>query len=198
MSRVSSAAVAAALVPDPGSPEPLYRQLYEKLRQQILTGAFGAGQQIPSSRALATDLCISRNTVVNAIEQLIAEGYLEGEAGSGTFVAEVVPEDMTSVEAGPPVAAAPARRAIQWSPFGQRLEAPPLRSFEGSSNTPRPVRPGIPAFDHFPFDVWSRLLTRCWRRRPVDLLNYGDPAGYLPLRRAIVDHAPGAWDPRLA
>ena len=72
MPRVSSAAVAAALAPDRRSSAPLYRQLYTKLRHQILTGAFGPGQQIPSSRMLAADLDISRNTALNAIEQLVA------------------------------------------------------------------------------------------------------------------------------
>jgi GntR family transcriptional regulator/MocR family aminotransferase len=187
MSRISSAAVAAALAPDPRSAEPLYRQLYAKLRQQILTGAFSAGQQIPSSRTLAGDLCVSRNTVMNAIEQLIAEGYLEGEAGTGTFVAQVVPEEMTSVEREAAITRERPPRSIRWSRFGERVGSSPPR-FQPLSTTPMPFRPGIPAFDRFPFDVWGRLFNRCWRRRSAEMLNYGDPCGYLPLRRAIADY----------
>ncbi|HTK29755.1 MAG TPA: PLP-dependent aminotransferase family protein [Vicinamibacterales bacterium] len=184
MSRVSSAAVAGALAPDPQSSEPLYRQLYDKLRRQILTGALSAGQQIPSTRILAADLCVSRNTVMNAIEQLIAEGYLEGAAGTGTFVAAVVPEPITPADAASPH---PPARAPRWSAFGERVTVPrsPADAWEGQ---PAPFRPGIPPFDLFPFDLWGRLASRRWRRRPFELLNYGDPAGYLPLRRAVIDY----------
>ena len=187
MSRVSSAAVAAALVPDPRSPEPLYRQIYEKLRRQILSGAFSAGQQIPSSRALAADLCVSRNTVMNAVAQLAAEGYLAGEPSTGTFVAAVVPAEAGGVDARAPAAAPCVPRSPRWSRFGARLASPGLRP-EAWQRRPAPFRPGVPAFDQFPFDTWTRLLNQCWRRRAIELLNYGDPAGYLPLRRAIVDY----------
>lgn len=187
MSRVSSAAVAAALAPDPHSREPLYRQLYQKLRHQILTGAFAAGQQIPASRTLAADLCVSRNTVMNAIEQLIAEGYLEGEAGTGTFVTGVVPEEMTSVDLAAPAATVRKPRTVRWSMFGTCVTGPGTRP-ETWTTTPAPFRPGIPAFDRFPFQIWTRLVNRCWRRRSGDLLNYGDPAGFMPLRRAIADY----------
>jgi GntR family transcriptional regulator / MocR family aminotransferase len=187
MPRVSSAAVAAALAPDPRSPEPLYRQLYDKLRRHILSGAFPAGQQIPSSRILAADLSVSRNTVVNAIEQLIAEGYLEGEAGTGTFVTNVVPEDMTSVGIASPRATSHAPRNARWSQFGGRMAATHVRP-QAWQARPAPFRPGIPAFDQFPLAVWTRLVNRCWRSRSPELLNYGDPAGYMPLRRAIIEY----------
>lgn len=187
MSRVSSAAVAAALAPDPGSREPLYRQLHEKLRRRILSGDFAAGQQIPSTRVLAADLSISRNTVINAIEQLIAEGYLEGEAATGTFVARVIPDDMISVERQAPPPGEPPSRTPRWSAFGSRLKTRSVKP-DGADSRPVPFRPGTPAFDCFPFDVWARLVNRCWRRRSVELLDYADPAGYYPLRQAILEH----------
>jgi GntR family transcriptional regulator / MocR family aminotransferase len=187
MGRVSSAAVAAALAPDPRSSEPLYRQLYEKLRHQILNGAFSAGQQIPSTRLLATDLDVSRNTVLNAIEQLIAEGYLEGEAKTGTFVTGVVPEEMTSVDRATTPRTDRARREPRWSQFGARLAVPTPRPGPWEV-LPVPFRPGISAFDRFPFDVWNRLTNRHWKKHSSPILSYGDPAGYLPLRRAILEY----------
>jgi GntR family transcriptional regulator/MocR family aminotransferase len=187
MGRISSAAVAASLAPDPRSSEPLYRQLYQKLREQILNGTFAAGQQIPSTRVLAGDLNVSRNTALNAIEQLIAEGYLEGEAGTGTFVTGVVPEDMTSVEFAAPRSPASAPRQPRWSQFGARLATPAPRPGPWIA-TSIPFRPGICAFDLFPFDIWTRLANRQWKKPTHDTLTYGDPAGYLPLRRAIVDY----------
>jgi len=187
MGRVSSAAVAAALAPDRLSPLPLYRQLYEKLRHQILTRAFGPGQQIPSTRVLAADLAISRNTVMNAIEQLIAEGYLEGEAKTGTFVADVIPEEMTSVDPTLPERPVRAPRDPRWSQFGARLANQEMRP--GSREIlPHPFRPGLSAFEDFPFDIWSRLANRHWRSPSRSVLTYGDPAGYLPLRRAILNY----------
>ena len=73
------------------SPAPLYRQLYEALRGAILAGRLKPGARLPSTRELAADLRVSRNTVMNAYEQLLAEGYVEGQTGSGTFVSRLLP-----------------------------------------------------------------------------------------------------------
>lgn len=73
--------------------EPLFRQLYSGLRAAILAGRLEGGTRLPPTRQLAEELEISRKTVVNAFEQLIAEGYLEGKVGSGTYVARVLPEE---------------------------------------------------------------------------------------------------------
>ena len=116
---------------------PLYRQLYDALRDAILSGRLRPGSRLPSTRALADDLGASRNTVLAAFGQLLAEGYLEG-----------------------------ATAAIVAQPF----------------------RPGLPGLDAFPFDLWTRLVARRWRRVPRQLLDYGDPAGYAPLREAIAGY----------
>ncbi|HDO51284.1 MAG TPA: GntR family transcriptional regulator, partial [Rhizobiales bacterium] len=63
----------------------LYRQLYEQLRGAILDGRLPAGTRIPSSRAMAAQLGVARNTVLAAVEQLAAEGFLEARRGSGTL-----------------------------------------------------------------------------------------------------------------
>src|SRR5512145_2174203 len=70
---------------------PLHRQLYESLRRAMLDGKLGAGERLPSSRDLAQDLNLSRNTVVAAINQLTVEGYLASRVGSGTYVNDNVP-----------------------------------------------------------------------------------------------------------
>ncbi|MCX6021725.1 MAG: winged helix-turn-helix domain-containing protein, partial [Chloroflexi bacterium] len=87
MPHLAAAVTAAAIAHDPASPVPLYRRLYDGLRTAILTGQLPAGEQLPATRALAAALGVSRNTVMNAYEQLYAEGYVAGRAGSGTFVA---------------------------------------------------------------------------------------------------------------
>src|SRR5688500_12215382 len=76
----------------PDSNAPLYRALYAQMRAAILSGELKGGMKLPSTRALADELNISRNTVLNAYRQLLAEGYLESREGSGTFVAQVLPE----------------------------------------------------------------------------------------------------------
>ena len=72
----------------------MYRQVYSWFRQAIVNGQLRPGQRLPSTRSLATELNISRITVVTAFEQLHAEGYLEGRIGSGTFVTSSIPDDM--------------------------------------------------------------------------------------------------------
>lgn len=78
---------------DENSRAPLYRRIYESIRGSILSGEFLSGKQLPASRLLATQLAVSRMTVINAYEQLLAEGYLESRSGAGTFVAEHLPEE---------------------------------------------------------------------------------------------------------
>src|SRR5438270_11437860 len=79
---------------NPSDSLPLYRHLYEHLRASILGGQVSAGARLPSTRALAAQMGISRNTVLAAFEQLHAEGYLEGRLGSGTYVARTLPEEL--------------------------------------------------------------------------------------------------------
>src|SRR5262245_51150177 len=72
---------------------PLFRQVYGGLRAAILNGQLAPGGRLPATRTLAGELGVSRNTVVGAYEQLLAEGYLEGRVGSGTYVARTLPEE---------------------------------------------------------------------------------------------------------
>jgi GntR family transcriptional regulator/MocR family aminotransferase len=172
---------------DPTAATPLFRQLYEGLRRSILDGTLAPGVRVPASRSLAGELCISRNTVLNAYEQLLAEGYLEGKEGSGTYVPRSLPEEMLQVRqrAEPARSNPPERRGL--SQRGALL-ARASASVTRSAGMPRPFKPGIPALDAFPFETWRRLVARHHRRPTCDLLSYAHPAGYAPLRRAIAAH----------
>jgi GntR family transcriptional regulator / MocR family aminotransferase len=167
---------------------PLYRQLYDELRTAILAGQLRAGTRLPSTRELAAELRVSRNTVLNAFEQLLAEGYVEGQVGSGTYVSRALPDELLHARA------AQARRAPQPVRKGRTLarRATPFaqESINLSRNPKhtRPFRPGTPALDAFPNTLWARLLARRWRRPPPDLLGYTEAAGYLPLREAIASY----------
>src|SRR3954464_10612285 len=74
--------------------QPLYRQIYTSLRAAILAGRLVGGTRLPSTRALAETLGASRSTVINAFDQLLAEGYIYGVRGSGTYVVRVLPEEL--------------------------------------------------------------------------------------------------------
>src|SRR5579864_2816247 len=76
---------------------PLYQQIYRAIREAVLAGRLRAGDRLPVSRALARDLAISRNVVLIAYDQLIAEGFAVGRVGAGTFVAAAVPDSMLRV-----------------------------------------------------------------------------------------------------
>ena len=83
---------------DTGGELPLYRRLYDALREAILDGRLHPGGRLPSSRTLATELGVGRNTVLAAYEQLAAEGYLEGQVGAGTQVAAVLPDSLLQLD----------------------------------------------------------------------------------------------------
>lgn len=170
---------------------PLYRQIYEAVRRSVLSGVFGSRMRLPSTRRLSKQLGVSRMTVVNAYEQLLAEGYLEGKTGAGTYVASVLPEQLlqTREAVPPPGAASHARRRQALSQRGEWLAQTgiaSLRLLEEESFLA--FQNGLPATDQFPFDIWSRLAARRLRRPPRELLGYGNPAGYRPLREAVAAH----------
>ncbi|MFN8588794.1 MAG: PLP-dependent aminotransferase family protein [Candidatus Eisenbacteria bacterium] len=170
---------------DPQSPEPLHRQLYDELRRAILTGRLPAGSRLPASRELASVTRVSRNTVLSAYEQLLAEGYIQSRAGSGTFVAPAVPESAAPVAVEPAVVTDHAPRHL--SRRGRRLAETRMVDLPVMP-TANAFRPGLPALDHFPMEIWRRLLDRRLRRASVRMLSYDDPQGYQPLREAIAAH----------
>lgn len=85
------------MLDDESSAAPLYRQIYAAIRRAILCGEFNRGMRLPATRLLAKHLGVARMTVVNAYEQLLAEGYLEGKTGAGTYVAATLPEEMLQI-----------------------------------------------------------------------------------------------------
>lgn len=187
MGRKSSTFLSPIFALDPSSPEPLYHQLYEGIRDAILDGRIAKGTQLPSSRLLAAELSVSRNTVVNAYAQLLAEGYLEGEAGSGTYVTLRLPDDSLRAVRGSAATPPPPPEPPRLSRQGEALQRY-ATTHTLSRNEPRPFRPGVPAVDQFPFRLWERMVARQWRKHPWQLLTYGPAEGYQPLRVAIAEY----------
>jgi GntR family transcriptional regulator/MocR family aminotransferase len=162
---------------------PLFRQLYTGLRAAILRGAFRAGEKLPSSRELAEQLGISRTVVLLAYDQLLAEGYLVGRKGSGTYVSSAVSAGRS--------AGLKQSASLRLSHFGSAAA-------EAWSRVNYPRRPvqklpfdfasGISDIEIFPFEMWRRILLRCARRAPVSDLDYGPAGGNTKLREAICAH----------
>ncbi|HLA95960.1 MAG TPA: PLP-dependent aminotransferase family protein [Pyrinomonadaceae bacterium] len=174
---------------DTASHSPLYRQIYDSIRRSILNGEFASRTRLPATRQLAEQLGVSRMTVVNAYDQLFAEGYLEGKAGSGTFVASRLPEEYLHTPKAEKVTPKRPARSIDLSGYGRHLRD--NLSVIQQNHAPTIVVPfqhGAIAIDEFPFDIWSKIAQRHLKYSIRDLSLYGDPAGYLPLRRAIAQH----------
>jgi GntR family transcriptional regulator/MocR family aminotransferase len=180
------------LVPiDPDDDAPLHRQLYDGFRDAILTGRLSPGGKIPSSRLLARELRLSRNTVALAFAQLHAEGYIEGQLRSGTYVSRTVPDALLRAQRRPADRAAASSRQAGLSARGRALAGTGLHSEGPAPDPPRPFRPGLPALDAFPRRLWTRLANRRWRGSDLPLA-YNDPAGFRPLREAIAEHVAAA------
>ena len=186
---------------------PLHRQIYDAWRTGILDGRFARGDRMPSSRELAAALRVSRATVAAAYDQLIAEGYLDAQHGSGTFVCRDLP-DTEVLAAGMARAqrafAAPARVsafAARLAPIVSRLPATP-RTLNLSTDGP--------TFDQFPFAVWKRLVRRHLQALGPSLFQYaaawGRPPGAArhdrrvsePLARGALRRKPGGHRERIA
>jgi GntR family transcriptional regulator/MocR family aminotransferase len=168
---------------------PIYRQLYDWFRRAIAGGQLRPGQRLPSTRNLAAELKISRMPVLGAFEQLFAEGYLETFIGAGTCVARSIPADRLH----PPV--------VKTRKGGQEIikkRGPRRMSRRGAALTRVPAqswldnlgafRVSLPALDHFPIGVWSKLVARHSRRPPRGIMAYGNAMGYLPFREAIAEY----------
>ena len=164
--------------PDRRSPVALHRQLAAHLRDAIVAGELSGGTRLHASRVLAEQLGVSRNTVTQAIDQLVAEGYLETRIGAGTYVV------LGLVQRAHDANDAAVHEAPRVSARARRLTRRVLDPDGGSE--PKLFRPGVPDPSLFPDAVWRRVANR-WldgaRTR-----GYGDPCGFRPLRDAIATH----------
>jgi GntR family transcriptional regulator/MocR family aminotransferase len=178
-----SAGIMLAVTLDPSSRVPLYRQLCDQIRRDILAGQLRAGARLPSTRTLAGDLGISRTTVLTAFDQLVAEGCVHGRTGSGTRVTATLQDSGGRAPVRMP-AGRPAVQIRRLSSRARSLERTALALPDSGAL----LRPGNPDLRAFPRELWSRLAARHWRQAPEELLGYGDPKGYLPLREAAADY----------
>jgi GntR family transcriptional regulator/MocR family aminotransferase len=140
-------------------PVALHEQIERSLRDDIRAGRLAAGSRLPSSRALATELGVSRGVVTEAYGQLAAEGYLHTRQGAPVRVA-------SAVRASAP--RAPARSLL------------PSFTYH--------FHPGLPDLAGFPRDRWLRSLRSAWRQAPIGAIGYADPRGVPELREALAEY----------
>jgi GntR family transcriptional regulator / MocR family aminotransferase len=174
--------ISMILAVDRGAPKALHRQVYDAYRTAILDRRLRAGQRVPSSRVLASELGISRIPILTAYAQLVAEGYFESRVGSGTVVSRSLPDQVTFSEPRRPpstrVQAGSRRLSERFSDLGPVARVPWQRGWGafGVSQV---------AFGQFPFQVWNALVTRHCRKAYAKSLDYGNPMGAKDLREAI-------------
>jgi GntR family transcriptional regulator/MocR family aminotransferase len=170
---------------DNGSPA--YRQVYEALRGAILAGRLAPGTMLPSSRVVADQLGLARGTVVQAYEMLTDEGYLEGVSGSGTYVAQILPEEFIHPRS------AQADDQDDWPSCGLSRRGVWMLSVKARAlDDGQPSRKAFDtlawAVEMFPLDLWATTSIRRHRARDRAWLQFGEVAGYRPLREALVEY----------
>ncbi|MFF2090876.1 PLP-dependent aminotransferase family protein [Paenibacillus sp. NPDC058174] len=158
--------------PFTATPDTKTKQVYALLRERIFHGRYQAGSRLPSTRDLASELGVSRTLVVEVYEQLIAEGYLEGRQGSGTYVLDLGksrPFQMPSMNLN--------EDTVEWN------DAPEAAAprFQGID-----FRPSFPSLAHFPHKQWKEAVLHVYDHAPSALFGYDeDPAGNWLLRTQI-------------
>ena len=174
---------------------PLHRQTYRALRDAILAGRLRPGERLASTRELADALSVSRNTVLQAYDRLLSEGYAVARPASGTYVADSLP-------APPPASARGTERPRgrithdakppRLGTFGRRIaeHIRPEHATWSLRRDPLPYdfRYGEPAYADLPLVAWARLLGRRARRLSVRRLAYQQPGGATELREALAGY----------
>jgi GntR family transcriptional regulator/MocR family aminotransferase len=179
---------------DPSSASTLQTQIYEKIRATIVSGILRPRTSLPSSREVARELKVSRNTIVLAFERLANEGYLQMRSGSGTFVADPLPDDCVSpcsqmfVKSGAmKVATSGSDREVQHPPV--LLKAETLRmAQQGPGDHQIDFRYCSANWRNFPLREWRQFMIENISRTSANITGYGPPEGVLELRQAIAEH----------
>jgi len=176
---------------DEKRPTPLYRQVYEQIREKILSGELPPGTRLPPTRKLAGAYQVARVTISTAYRQLEAEGYAASKVGAGTYVSGDLPAvPQPEPAAGPAFSPSLSRwgRRVMTRSGKERTPPTPVRQ------TGPALRPAIDfgfgrSFPHiFPYDIWRRLLARYLSTDDTMLSRYGSVAGFNPLREAVADY----------
>lgn len=163
---------------------PAHRRIFELIRQAILSHQLQGGSKLPSSRALSAEIGCARNTVIAAYEQLLAEGYVEARIGSGTVVADTLPNFTPEKNQQTFSEAAYQAMPRQLSSRGKRLtHAASDQHFEIQE-----FIAGANDFSDFPYKLWQKFQTKAWRNPQAAFMDYARNGGYAPLREVLAEY----------
>ncbi len=143
---------------------PLMKQVYQYVREQILCGTLHTGEKLPSTRELSNHLGVSRNTILDVYEQLIAEGYLVSQRGAGTFVAE--------------------------GTFLRRHNQQEIITPEKPKQDKVMIdfKSGVPDLTLFPRNIWAKLSNEIWKETEATTFGYDQPEGRIELREVLSNY----------
>ncbi|MET1116415.1 MAG: PLP-dependent aminotransferase family protein [Comamonas sp.] len=157
------------------------RLLYECLRDAIHDASLPAGTRLPPTRDLALEAGISRNTVMHAYEQLVAEGYTKGLTGSGTYVADRIP-DLAPMKPSDPAFAVPAKAvAGRLSRRGRKV----VLGAQAQATQWGAFLPGVPDVTKVPHAKLAQITARLSRQLPPSTLSYATNGGYAKLHQSL-------------
>ncbi len=171
--------------------ETIYRQMCRHIREMILNGELAIGTRFPSTRDLGNTLSVSRTTVREVYEQLVAESFLSSTSGKGTFVinhpvlnARVLEHKARSSM----ILERTNRQSVKIPTLSNRGKQLLSHSSSPTISTLLPFNPALPDFDLFPYAKWSRIVKRTLVNRDHAAMFYGDASGYVPLKQAIAEN----------
>ena len=181
---------------EPNKPQPIYMQIYQYIKNEILLHHLTPGTKLPSKRSLATQLGISTITVEGAYGQLVSEGYIYARLKSGYFVSPVENYrqsinffDQQQINNNNP----PKKNtSLDWKGSIPPQDSPKKSEMNDSTTVPAPHRVDLSSnsllAENFPFSIWSRLLRHTISEKQQLLLTQSPTAGVAPLRQAIANH----------
>ncbi|PCI85710.1 MAG: GntR family transcriptional regulator [Hyphomicrobiales bacterium] len=184
MSKSTHFDIQALLTTAPDQNLPQWRNLYHQIKTAILTDKLKADLRLPPSRTLAKQLSLSRNTIISAFDQLIAEGYLVAKQGSGTYVANISPDQQFFT---PTPTKPPAPKKLNLSQHGMEMAAVKRASF---NQTWRyiPFQSSLPDLTQFPRAEFAKLLSQVTKTAAIDQLDYNYTGGLKPFKQAIATY----------
>lgn len=181
---------------EPNKPQPIYMQIYQYIKNEILLHHLTPGTKLPSKRSLATQLGISTITVEGAYEQLVSEGYIYARLKSGYFVSPVenYRQSMNFFDQQQINNNNPQKKntSPDWEDSIPQQDTPKNSELKDSPIAPAPHRVDLSSnsllAENFPFSTWSRLLRHTISEKQQLLLTQSPTAGVAPLRQAIANH----------
>lgn len=159
-----------------------HRNLYFSIRDAIILQKLVPGQRLPASRTLAADLAVSRNTVMSAYEQLVADGFLDSRKGAGTFVSNsLLNKSAGSGDSVPLKETRYESDAISARGFALMQTGARNQAYGGPL-----FIPGMSDVMQFPHALWNRIFNKCSRGMQIN--DFGYEGGYMPLRKTIAEY----------